>query len=78
MSGAEGPPKVTLVAPNGEKISTPTDDSGRKEGRFILVQDARSRSTTIVVVKPPAGEWRVVPAEGSTSIASVGVAEGLP
>ena len=76
--GADGPPKVTLVAPNGEKISTPADDSGRKDGRFILVQDARSRATTIVVVKPPAGDWRVVPAEGSTAIRSVGVAEGLP
>jgi hypothetical protein len=76
--GADRPPKVTLVAPNGEKIETPADDSGRKEGRFILVQDARSRSTTIVVVKPPAGDWRVVPAAGSTAIASVGVAEGLP
>jgi hypothetical protein len=76
--GADGPPKVTLVAPNGEKISTPADDSGRKEGRFILVQDARSKSTTVVVVKPPAGDWRVEPAEGSTAIRSVGVAEGLP
>jgi PKD repeat protein len=76
--GADGPPKVTLVAPNGEKIVTPADDSGRKEGRFILVQDARSRSTTIVAVKPPAGDWRVEPAEGSTAIASVGIAEGLP
>jgi hypothetical protein len=76
--GADGPPKVMLVAPNGEKIETPADDSGRKEGRFILVQDARSKSTTVVVVKPPAGDWRVEPAEGSTAIRSVGVAEGLP
>jgi PKD repeat protein len=78
VTGADGPPKVTLVAPNGERIETPADDSGRKAGRFILVQDARSRTTTIVVVKPPAGDWRVEPAVGSTAIRSVGVAEGLP
>jgi PKD repeat protein len=59
VTGADGPPKVTLVAPNAERIDTPADDSGRKAGRFILVQDARSRTTTIVVVKPPAGDWRV-------------------
>jgi hypothetical protein len=78
VTGADGPPKVTLVAPNGEKIETPADDSGRKEGRFILVQDARSRTTTVVVVKPLAGDWRVVPAAGSTAIRSVGLAKGLP
>jgi hypothetical protein len=78
VTGADGPPKITLVAPDGEKIVTPADDSGRQDGRFILVQDARSKTTSVMIVKPPAGAWKVVPAASSTAIRAVGVAHGLP
>jgi PKD repeat protein len=79
VTGRDAAPKVTFVGPDGERIATPAAaDTGRKVGRFILVQDDRSRTTTVMIVKPPAGRWRVVPAEGSTAIRSVGVARGLP
>lgn len=74
--GADAPPTVTLVGPKGERFTTPAGTGVTQQNPFFVVKDPNSRTTQILVHKPSAGEWRVVPEAGSSAITEVKSAEG--
>lgn len=77
VTGRDAPPKVTLIGPNGERVTTPDDNKAVQQRPFLLIKNPKGNLTQIAVGKPAAGRWRVVVEEGSSDIVSVKSAEGL-
>lgn len=78
FKGAGTPPHVTLVGPKGERISSPTDGSGKAVGPgYMLVEDPGTALTHVLIAKPSAGRWEVTTHEGSSPIVEVQAADGL-
>jgi hypothetical protein len=77
LEGRDGPPKVTLIGPDGERVTTPADTKALKQGRFLVVQSPGEKVTQIAVVSPTAGAWRIVPEPGSSPITAVKTADGV-
>jgi hypothetical protein len=79
VRGATAPPKVTLVGPKGEQVSTPLTGPGYVRQRpFLLVEGEPTKTTYIAIWKPSPGDWKVLPLAGSSPIVAVQYAEGLP
>jgi hypothetical protein len=74
--GQDAPPTVTLVGPKGERFTTPAGTGVTQRDPFFVVKDPGSKTTQILVGKPSAGEWKVVPEPGSSPITSIKSAEG--
>lgn len=88
-AGMAGAPKLTLTAPDGRTFSTgelPGDYAftprGAGLGRglttptAVIDEDPVSKLTTILVAKPPAGDWRVTLAPGQPPLAGAEIALG--
>ena len=73
LEGADGPPRVTITAPNGESLATPPPGERVVQGRFLAYTQPDQRRTIVQVAEPPAGRWQI---DGPVS--RVSVAEGLP
>ena len=54
VQSADGPPAVTLIAPGGEKYTT-----SPRTGPLLVARNAALGLTTITVVRPRAGVWRI-------------------
>ncbi|MBE2318504.1 PKD domain-containing protein [Solirubrobacter sp. CPCC 204708] len=76
ITGADAPPTVTLIGPKGERFTTPAGTGVTQRNPFFVIKDPASRSTQILVGKPSAGEWRVVPEPGSSAITEIRSAQG--
>lgn len=74
--GRDAPPTVTLVGPKGERFTTPTGTGVTQSNPFFVVKDPASKTTQILVGRPSAGEWQVVPEPGSSPVIEVKSAEG--
>lgn len=74
--GRDAPPTVTLVGPKGERFTTPTGTGVTQSNPFFVVKDPASKTTQILVGRPSAGEWQVVPEAGSSPVVEVKSAEG--
>ena len=75
--GAGAPPKITLVGPNGERVSTPDDLMPVESKPFFLMKNPQANLTQIAVSKPAGGEWRVIVEDGSAPITSLKVAHAM-
>ena len=53
--GAGAPPKITLVGPNGERISTPDDLMPVDTRPFFLMKNPQANLTQIAISKPQRG-----------------------
>ena len=79
VRGADGPPTVTLTAPNGV-VSTPVVSTlqgaaatlAASTGPRVAAFTVPSKLTTVVVLREPAaGTWRVAAAPGSSALAGL-------
>jgi hypothetical protein len=75
--GAGAPPKITLVGPDGERVSTPDDLRPVQQKPFLLLKDPRANLTQIAVGKPVGGRWKVIVEDGSAPVTSLRSAQGL-
>lgn len=78
VTGEAAVPHVTLVAPDGRRIDAPLDRAGVVAPGVAVVHAAERKQTFVVVRRPAAGAWKVEPVAGSSPLASVRHAEGLP
>lgn len=71
--GITGAPSVTVTAPDGETAGTPG-----KSTHMVVVPNAAAKATLVMIGSPVAGRYTITPASGSSPIAKVGHANGLP
>lgn len=78
--GKNGPPQITITAPNGEKLATPTEVKRRPaiSPHMMVFVNTASHQTFIVLGKPPAGTYEITAKPGSTPIVGVRRAGVLP
>jgi hypothetical protein len=77
LVGRDAPPKVTLIGPKGERITTPDGLMPVDQKPFFVLKDPRAKLTQIAIVAPSAGRWRIVTEEGSSPVMAVKSADGL-
>jgi YD repeat-containing protein len=77
ITGAEHAPKVTLVGPEGERLTMPDQNTLVEDTKFFALRVPQSKLTNIAINKPSAGTWKVIVEDGST-IADLKVANGIP
>jgi PKD repeat protein len=70
-------PRVALVGPHGQRITSRADGRASKQGRFLVIPNRQDGSTNVMIMKPAAGTWRVRPLGGAT-VRQVGTAAALP
>jgi hypothetical protein len=75
--GEGAPPKIGLIGPKGERISSPDDMRPVQQAPFFVMKDPRANLTQFAISKPSAGRWRVVVEEGSAPVVSIASANGL-
>jgi hypothetical protein len=76
--GADAPPDVKLIAPNGAVVETSSNDqTGALTGRFAVVRESDLKTTVIVLHRPVAGAWKLEVLPGSSPVRSVDEANGL-
>ena len=76
-TGAGAPPKITLVGPKGERISTPDDLMPVEAEPFFLMKNPQANLTQVAVMRPSAGEWKVIVEDGSAPVTSLKVADAM-
>jgi hypothetical protein len=76
--GKDAPPKITLVGPRGERLTTPDGMTAVQRKPFLLMKNLRGRTTQIAVGAPAGGRWRVIVEDGSSPVVSIRSAQGLP
>ena len=79
VHGAGGPPRITLAGPGGVTVATPAATlDGVKTDRTLLIQDATSNTTYVIVGKPGAGKWTITGQAGSVPVTEIDQAGALP
>ncbi len=76
-TGTDAPPKLTLVGPKGERITTPDDLMPVDAKPFFLMKNPNAKLTQIAVSTPSGGTWRVIVEDGSSPITSLKVAHAV-
>lgn len=77
VEGVGGPPRVTVTAPDGEKV-TSVPGPPLRSGRFLLLTSKKNNATYVVVAQPLAGSYVIAPVAGTPPLARVLHAETLP
>jgi hypothetical protein len=73
VQGTSGAPRFTITAPDGEVVGTP----GRGKHMVVIGNEA-AKATLVMIGQPVAGKYTITPVSGSSPIAKVGHANGLP
>jgi probable HAF family extracellular repeat protein len=76
LAGISAPARAVLTGPGGTIVDA-TSDSPSQTSRAVVVPDAATNSTHIVLLGPPAGLWTVAPVAGSVP-ARIRIARNLP
>ncbi len=74
VTGADAPPKITLVGPKGERITTPDTLMPVETKPFFLMKNPQAKLTQIAIMRPSGGRWKVIVEDGSSPITSLKVA----
>jgi len=77
VHGQRALPEDSLHGPGGETINMPLGGAGLQSAQAVVLPDAASDTTYVVLTSPNAGTWTVVPEQGPAP-ASIQVADGLP
>ena len=77
LTGAGGPPSVTLVSPSGQRITPSTDLKAKGAPAYALAVPGASE-TYVGIVKPAAGTWTVETVAGSPEISELASARLAP
>jgi hypothetical protein len=78
VHGSSTAPEVSVAGPGGVRIDSPAGGGGLQTPHGLLVPDAASRTTYVVLLSPTPGTWTVTPDPNTPGTASVQVADGLP
>lgn len=70
-------PRVALIGPHGQRITSKANGKATKKGRFLVIPNKQDGTTNFMIMKPAAGTWRVKPLGGAT-LKQVGTAAALP
>jgi PKD repeat protein len=70
-------PRVALIGPHGQRITSKVNGKATKKGRFLVIPNRQDGTTNIMIMKPAAGTWSVKPL-GSSVVKQVGTAAALP
>ena len=76
--GRDAAPDVELVGPSGQRIATPPN--GFLDSREAMIWRGSApgdRSTFVMLPRSAPGRWRIVPAAGSSPLASIRTGEAL-
>lgn len=71
-------PQVTLIAPDGTRLATPTDGMAKQLSDSAFAITGMGDQTAFVLGRPQAGEWRVEVAGGSPPVTKIDVLAVLP
>jgi hypothetical protein len=75
--GQGGTPKLTLIGPKGERITSPDGVEPVQQAPFFVMKDPRVGLTQFAISKPTGGRWRVIVEPGSVPVVSLASANGL-
>jgi hypothetical protein len=78
VHGSSAAPAVSVAGPGGARLDSPAGGGGLQTSRGLIVPDAASKTTYIVMFSPPAGTWTVTTAANTPGTTSIRVADGLP
>lgn len=70
-------PEDSLHGPGGETINMPLGGTGIQSAQALVLPDAASDTTYVILTLPNAGTWTVMPEQGPAP-ASIQIADGLP
>lgn len=66
--GTNGPPKLVLTGPDGTTITSPADKrAAQVEGKYMLVENKKDGTTSVLLINPAAGDWKAAGAPGASS-----------
>ncbi|MDA0174145.1 PKD domain-containing protein [Solirubrobacter taibaiensis] len=73
--GVSSAPRITLVGPRGERVSSPADGGAFQDKRFLLLPNEGAKLTQVAISHPAGGRWRVIVEDGT--LESLKVAHGV-
>jgi hypothetical protein len=77
VSGLGAPPRVALDGPGSASVPASGSEITRGDG-YMTIPSTADNTTYVVLAKPRAGRWSVVPAAGSAPVTGVRSAAALP
>lgn len=78
LHGKDAPPKADLVGPDGRRIPMSGDGGALVDGSHMIATNPEDNTTSIMVAKPAAGEWKIEPHADSSEITDVARAYSEP
>jgi hypothetical protein len=78
VTGAGGPPRVTITGPRGERAASDPRGRAVDTGQFVILPMRGQHETLIGIEHPAAGRWTIAQQPGSPAITSISHADGLP
>ncbi len=79
IEGEGAAPRVTLTAPSGRKLSSPTPPGQSAQNELGAIGPSNyAKATFASLPKPEPGSWKIETLSGSVPIGEVSVADGLP
>lgn len=78
VGGTGGVPRITVTAPDGEKVSSIASGGLVKSKHMALYATPAGNATTVLIGAPAAGTYTIAAQSGSPAIAKVANAHGLP
>ena len=78
LHGKGAPPKADLVGPDGRRIPMSGDGGALVDGSHMIATNEQDNTTSIMVAKPAAGEWKIEPHADSAQVTEVDRAYSEP
>ena len=76
--GRDASPQIKITGPKGERAETPENSEAPWADRILTYAYPPEKTTFVVIPAPSPGAWKVETKDGSSSIAAVRQADGLP
>jgi hypothetical protein len=78
LVGASAPPRVTVTGPGGETVTSSADGKPATSAHMVVFSNPVANRTYVLMGKPVAGSYAIGVLPGSSPIAQVKQADGLP
>lgn len=78
VTGSDGPPRVTITGPHGERLSNPDPGHAAESDGLVVWPEPKLNETLIGIRRPSAGRWTITPLPGSPAVTGLKYANGLP
>lgn len=70
-------PRIAVSGPKGARITSKANGQATRKGRFMVVPNKQDGTTSVLVMAPKAGAWKIRSLDGR-ALRSVGSANALP